>query len=570
MPKKILPILLFLIAVFLAPKAADAATATGTIESEIFDAGVGVNWKEMSWTASTSASSTITMKVRTGTTSNLAWAADWDSCSAVSSGADISGNACVTDGERYAQYYALLSNEYSGTSTFASPELYGVEIAYEAAGILVSSPYDTLADDTELSEVRWGETLPASTDILIQLRTSADASAWTAWLGPDGTADDYFTDASGGESLPAVFSDASGERYFQYRVVLDSGGADLPVLSDITIDYSAAVPVVNSADPAYAWSNASGTISVALSGANFASGWTVSVESGGSTFTPDDRNGSGDSISFSLDTGQLFGGPAAITITNPNGASVTYNDFYINQYRGTYVSEAKELPNLYFNAISWNAVETATSSVTLKVRTDSASDMSGATAWSACADAASGTDISANACVADGERYVQYRADLRATYGTSTDYYTPELLDVTLGYARYAASGTLSSSYYDTGSAVNAWRLLSWTETLPAGTDILLQLRTAPDSAGSPGTWSAWYGAYEAGGYYRDSTGASGVYLDYTDGANDQWLQYRAILESDGAAAPILSDISLDYGDKTYSDVIIKDGTIINDEVILR
>jgi hypothetical protein len=196
--------------------------------------------------------------------------------------------------------------------------------------------------------------------------------------------------------------------------------------------------------------------------------------------------------------------------------------------------------------------------------------MSGASAWSACAALSSGQDISADPCVTDGDRYVQYRLELAAVYGTSTGWFSPELFDITLNYARWAATGTLVSSPYDSGSAQNAWRSLNWTESAPAGADILLELRTAPDSAGAPGAWSAWSGAYEAGGYYRDPLGRSGIFLAHTDGASDQWLQYRATLVSDGAAAPALSDITLDYGGKTYSQTIIKDGTIFNDEVILR
>ena len=29
---------------------------------------------------------------------------------------------------------------------------------------------------------------------------------------------------------------------------------------------------------------------------------------------------------------------------------------------------------------------------------------------------------------------------------------------------------------------------------MPAGTDVRFKLRTAPDSGGAPGTWTAWYG----------------------------------------------------------------------------
>jgi hypothetical protein len=570
MLKNILSILFFLIIIFILPKPADAATATGTLESEIFDAGTGVNWGEMSWTASTSASSTITMKVRTGTTTDMASAPDWDDCTAVTSGADISANDCVSDGDRFIQYYAWLENEYYGTSTYATPEISEVKIKYEAVGILMSSPYDTLADDTVLDEIRWSETLPAGTDILIQLRTSADGSAWSDWLGPDGTAYDYFTDPEGGDSLPSALADGSGERYFQYRAILDSGGQDFPILSSLEIDFTASVPVITSLSPDYIYSNASGTVAVLLSGSNFLSGATLAVESGGSSFTISDKTVSADSISFNLDSSVLFGGPAEITITNPNGAYAVWSDFYVNEYRGTYVSEARELPNLSFGALSWSAATSATSSIAVKFRTDSASDMSGADAWGDCPYAESGIDVSGLDCVSDGHRYVQYRLKLAAVYGTSTAWLTPEFSDITLAYDHYAATGTLISSPYDSSDNDNRIRAIRWIENTPAGTDIIFQIRTAPDAAGAPGIWSDWLGLMGADDWYRNADGKNTIHISHTDGRTDRWFQYRVKLESDGLDSPILSGVDLEYGSPIYSEVIIKDGQVFGDGVIFR
>ncbi|MDP3043117.1 MAG: hypothetical protein Q8N21_01810 [bacterium] len=547
-----------------------AATATGTIESQVRDIGIGVVWGEMSWTASTSASSTIEIKVRTATTSDMVSAPAWDSCSAVANGEDISANGCVTDGDRYVQYYALLTSDYATTTEYVSPELYDMTIKYKAAGILVSSPYDTLADDTVLSSVHWHETRPAGTDVLIQLRSSADGANWTGWLGPDGTAYDFFTDPDGGEGIPSALSDGAGERYIEYRVILDSGGVDYPVLSDITLDFTADIPLITSVSPGYVWSNASGTVSVILSGSGFVNGASVSVESGGSSFDIADREVTSNSASINLKTSLLFGGPAEITITNPNGAYVVWNDFYVKNYIGTYISPAEELPNLYFNTLSWTATTSATSTISIKIRTAADSGMGGASAWADCAEAVSGEDISASPCVTDGNRYVQYRAELTAVYGTTTGYISPELGDITLGYARYAASGELISSPYDTGSAANAVRKIYWSETVPAGADVKFQLRTAPDADGSPGTWTGWLGVMGADSYYYNADGLNAINLSHNDGASDRWLQYRAVLTSDGALAPILSDITVEYGDKYYSTTIINDNAIFKDGTIFR
>lgn len=552
-------------------KSARAATATGTITSQVKDIGIGPNWLAMNWTASTTASSTITMKVRTGTSSDMASAMAWDSCATTTSGADISNEDCVTDGERYIQYQAYLSCDYATATEFVSPELFDATVKYEAVGVLVSSPYNTLANDTVVSEARWSESRPGSSDVLVQLRSSADSSSWSSWMGSDGTSADYFTDPAGNESIPAALSDGTGEQYLQYRVILDSSGSDLPVLTDITIDYSADVPIITGVSPAYLFSTASNTVRLTLAGSGFVSGASVSTLSAGVTVSGTNLSVSANEISFDFDASGAFGGYVDITVTNPNGAFATRaNDFYINKYIGSIVSKVIDIPNLYFSALSWSASTTATSSVSLKARTSAASDMSGASAWASCDTLVSGNDISANNCVTDGERYLQYQAELSAVYGTSSGWFTPELKGIIINYAHWAASGTLISSPYNAGSAVSALSRIFWTESAPVGTDVLFQIRTASDSGGSPGAWSDWFGLYEAGGYYRNPGGQGGIYLGQTDGAGDQWLQYRVWLESDGRFTPTMSDITIEYGDKQYSTTIINDNVIIKDSVIFR
>lgn len=548
---------------------ASASTATGTYESAVFDAGVDVDWSEVSWTASISASSTIEMRVRTGTTSDMSSAAAWNSCVATSNGADVSPHSCVNDGDTHFQFQALFSTEYSTTSdNFVSAELYDVRINYEAAGILTSSIYDTLAGDTELTDIRWSENRPAGTDVLFQIRSSADASTWTDWLGPS-TSTTHFTDPSGGESLHDSLADGSDERYFQYRVILYSGGLGLPDVSDVTVDYSATVPNVTSVSPEFIGSNASGTVSVVLSGQHF-TGSSVAVESGGMSIDINNLSVSADTISFDVDSSLLYGGPVNITITDTNGVAITYSELYVNEYRGSYVSSSVQLTNLEFGALSWSGADSATSSLIVKARTDNASDMSGAPAWDTCPELINGQDISDTACVTDQDSYFQYRAEITGIYGTSTAYIPCELQDVSLDYIRYAASGTIVSSPFDTGSASNTLRKVMWSENAPAGTDIRLQVRTAPDAGGSPGNWSAWTGVYDKGGYYYDHLGSTGIYIGHADESGDQWLQYRAFLTSNGYDTPVLSDVTLEYGDKISSEVIFRDNTIIKEKMIFR
>jgi len=118
---------------------------------------------------------------------------------------------------------------------------------------------------------------------------------------------------------------------------------------------------------------------------------------------------------------------------------------------------------------------------------------------------------------------------------------------------------TLTSSSYNTedvGAVVNQ---ISWNETLSTGANLKFQVRTAPNASDAPGAYSSWMGPDGTDTTYFDDTsaGCSKVSTTVTcsipntiavgDGTNDQWLQYKAWFESDGAINPILTDISLKY-----------------------
>ena len=68
----------------------------------------------------------------------------------------------------------------------------------------------------------------------VQLRTSADGSAWTNWQGPTG-AGDYYT--ASGQSLNPQITDGSADRWLQARAYLDGDMTSTPVLENMQIDY---------------------------------------------------------------------------------------------------------------------------------------------------------------------------------------------------------------------------------------------------------------------------------------------------------------------------------------------
>ena len=85
----------------------------------------------------------------------------------------------------------------------------------------------------------------------------------------------------------------------------------------------------------------------------------------------------------------------------------------ISDYKtsGTFVSSIIDTTaNIAFGTLSWGGVTPANTTLTVKARTSNDSGMSGATDWASCGSITSGNDITADACVTDTNRYVQYQA----------------------------------------------------------------------------------------------------------------------------------------------------------------
>ncbi len=98
---------------------------------------------------------------------------------------------------------------------------------------------------------------------------------------------------------------------------------------------------------------------------------------------------------------------------------------------GTYTSEGIDTTsNVDFTTIDWTTTTPSDTNISIKVRTDSSSDMSGATAWGSCTVINNGDDISANTCVIDGEQYVQYQT----SFTTTDDYLSGSLDEINIKY----------------------------------------------------------------------------------------------------------------------------------------
>src|SRR3989339_724381 len=87
-----------------------------------------------------------------------------------------------------------------------------------------------------------------------------------------------------------------------------------------------------------------------------------------------------------------------------------------------------------------------------------------------------------------------------------------------------------------------------WTENIPLGCDIKIQIKTAPDAGGIPGIWSAtWSGPDGEDGNETDYYTVQSGQIINVDHNNDQWIKYKVLLTSDSINTPVLSEVSFYY-----------------------
>lgn len=233
-----------------------------------------------------------------------------------------------------------------------------------------------------------------------------------------------------------------------------------------------------------------------------------------------------------------------------------------NEY-GSYVSSGTFTSHVYnttasstWGTLSWTATTPTGTSIAIKARSGNQSNLSDATAWDSCSNITSGNALSTGSCVTNGHQYIQFQAAL----STSDTSVTSTLSDISLAYTNYPTSQTLTSSSYNTSSSGNVISRLSWNEdsSLPAGTTVQLQLRTAPDSASSPGTWTSFLGPDGTSGTYFSNSGTgctkasttvtcTTIPSAFTSGSNDQWISYKVYLGSTGLNTPTFSDVTMQY-----------------------
>jgi hypothetical protein len=193
----------------------------------------------------------------------------WSALASTSAG--VGGGGSLTY-DYNGNIYALRGNgtgdfwKYSFRTT-ATPVLNDISINYSyfsTSSTLTSSWYNTTDVKNTISRITWNETasLASSTRVKFQLRTAISSSTdpespatSTAWQGPDGTANSFFTSTSTGcskdgsgnvscavSALTTTVADSNDDQWMQYQVTLESAGNETPTADSVNVQY-----VVNNA-----------------------------------------------------------------------------------------------------------------------------------------------------------------------------------------------------------------------------------------------------------------------------------------------------------------------------------
>ena len=176
------------------------------------------------------------------------------------------------------------------------------------------------------------------------------------------------------------------------------------------------------------------------------------------------------------------------------------------------------------------------------------------------ADLTAGTLAQGSACLTAGDGFVQYQVSLATTLSTAIPSFGPVTFNNVTGYSK--TWQTLVSSPFDTGSTYATIGNLQWGLGSGSNTNVKFQMRTAPDSATTPGTpdWasgSGWCGPGTSancdvatnnspgngttGSYYTAATGNTINSTQSNAGATNKsrWIQYAAFMQSqDGTLTP--------------------------------
>jgi len=219
---------------------------SGTYTSDILELNYQVaGFIDLALTQDLPASTTVSIDIRAGNDSDVndnSWT-DW--LTNISDGGDIS----ALGSKKFIQYRVNISSE----NDRFTPQVSAINFNYNyypSGQTLISSIYDTLdnANIIGLLGMKEGETLPEGTEAILSLRTASTSeeienATWYDFQNNSSHCDkdgDKFTCA--GSALPAEFTEGNDDRYWQYKVTLNSAGAFTPTVSEVEVKYVVNAP----------------------------------------------------------------------------------------------------------------------------------------------------------------------------------------------------------------------------------------------------------------------------------------------------------------------------------------
>ncbi len=193
---------------------------SGTLTSSIFDTEytAGAAWGTLTYNATTPSNTSVSVKARTSNSSSMTGATAFSSCTAITSGLDISSNSCVTDSHRYIQYQLSLANTDS-VSTPTFQDISTTFAAYDADAPSISltalSP-DPNSDNTPTLSGTATESIGTVSNVQFQMDSTS--GSWTACSATDGS----FSSTS--EAFSCTSSSLSDGSHTMYVRATDSNG----------------------------------------------------------------------------------------------------------------------------------------------------------------------------------------------------------------------------------------------------------------------------------------------------------------------------------------------------------
>jgi outer membrane protein assembly factor BamB len=134
--------------------------------------------------------------------------------------------------------------KYSKFSSL-TPQLDSITINYQVylPSSLISSPYNTSDNSNVIGGISWDEDTPSGTGIIVSLRTAEsssllDSSSWFDFTSTTtGCSKNATTVICSSSAIPSSLKDGVGDRFVQYKVTLNSDGANTPTFDNFSLTY---------------------------------------------------------------------------------------------------------------------------------------------------------------------------------------------------------------------------------------------------------------------------------------------------------------------------------------------